>query len=353
VEGFRGLIETTVAPASHHGLAELAPIANRPLISYALGLMLEAGVREVAVVGTVQACEQLRRVVGDSCRDRLALTYVKRPEGMPAVDAIAQVEEFAAGASLLVHPGRALVHAPLGRLMREFRDHALDAVVIAAREAPHVDGAGPAGLEARRMSRLLAQVDPESGASVDTGVRLLGPRWFEAARTVVPGVGVGDGSGTLTALVAAGGRVGVELVRDWWAFDGSLDSLLEGNRQVLDRVEPRVDQDALSGARIQGRARIHPSARIESSTIRGPVIVGAGADVRSAYIGPYTAIGDGVQIRGAEIENSIVLPRAQIEFIGRRIEASIVGADARISRDFSLPKAVRLWIGDHAEVCLT
>ena len=96
---------------------------------------------------------------------------------------------------------------------------------------------------------------------------------------------------------------------------------------------------------------IHPTAKIEASTIRGPVVVGAEARIQEAYIGPYTSIGDRVEIHGAEIENSIILSGARIEYVGRRIEASIVGVNARISRDFSLPKALRLWIGDNAEVC--
>jgi glucose-1-phosphate thymidylyltransferase len=149
-----------------------------------------------------------------------------------------------------------------------------------------------------------------------------------------------------------GGRVVVEAAGDWWAFDGTLDTLLDGNRRVLDEMEATPPPATKGKTRIQGRVRIHPTAEIDSSTIRGPVIVGAGAQIRDAYIGPYTAIGADVEVTGAEIENSVILPRARVEFVGRRIEASIVGSDARISRDFSLPKAVRLWVGDRAEVCL-
>jgi glucose-1-phosphate thymidylyltransferase len=110
---------------------------------------------------------------------------------------------------------------------------------------------------------------------------------------------------------------------------------------------------SLTTVRVQGRVHIHPTAEIEASTIRGPVAIGAHARIRDAYIGPYTAIGEAVELQGAELENSIVLPRARIEFVGRRIEASVVGAGAHIRRDFSLPQAVRLWVGDGAEIGLT
>jgi glucose-1-phosphate thymidylyltransferase len=97
---------------------------------------------------------------------------------------------------------------------------------------------------------------------------------------------------------------------------------------------------------------IHPTAHLESSVIRGPVIIGAGARVVDAYVGPYTAIGDGVRVEGAEIEHSIILSGASILHIGGRLEASVVGRDAKVYRDFSLPRALRLQVGDGVEVAL-
>jgi hypothetical protein len=59
-----------------------------------------------------------------------------------------------------------------------------------------------------------------------------------------------------------------------------------------------------------------------------------------------------VRIEGAEIEDSIVLPGASIMHIGGRISASVVGRNARIFRDFTLPRALRLQVGDGARVAL-
>ena len=59
--------------------------------------------------------------------------------------------------------------------------------------------------------------------------------------------------------------------------------------------------------------------------VRGPAVIGAGAMLEDAYIGPYTSIGDGVRVEGAEIEHSIVLAGAVIEHLGGRLEASVVG----------------------------
>ena len=55
---------------------------------------------------------------------------------------------------------------------------------------------------------------------------------------------------------------------------------------------------------------------------------------------------------GAEIERSIISDGARIMHVGGRIEASTVGRSARIFRDFALPRAMRLHVGDGVELAL-
>jgi glucose-1-phosphate thymidylyltransferase len=95
---------------------------------------------------------------------------------------------------------------------------------------------------------------------------------------------------------------------------------------------------------------VEAGARIEHSVVRGPVIIGAGATIVNAYIGPFTAVGDGVQIRDTEIEHSIVLEGATIVDIKNRIEDSLIGRNARIYRLPVRPSAYRFMLGDNSEV---
>ena len=86
--------------------------------------------------------------------------------------------------------------------------------------------------------------------------------------------------------------------------------------------------------------------------IVGPAVVGPHAQISDAYIGPYTSIGAGARIEGAEIERSIIAAGASIVHVGSRIVASVVGRDARVFRDFSLPRAFRPRVGDGTEIAL-
>jgi glucose-1-phosphate thymidylyltransferase len=97
---------------------------------------------------------------------------------------------------------------------------------------------------------------------------------------------------------------------------------------------------------------IDRTATVRSSMVTGPAVIGPHATVVDAYLGPYTSIGAGARVEGAEIERSIVAPGASVMHIGGRLVSSLVGRDARIYRDFSLPRALRLWVGEGDEVAL-
>lgn len=138
-----------------------------------------------------------------------------------------------------------------------------------------------------------------------------------------------------------------------WRYDGTVDGVLEANSVALDEIKRgRIGAD-MSNASVQGRVSIHPTAVLEGAKIRGPVCIGPEARVTETYVGPYTTIGAGVELEGVEIENSIVMPGAQIRFPGRRLEASLVGEGAQIGRDYTLPSALRLRVGPGSDIQLS
>ena len=128
--------------------------------------------------------------------------------------------------------------------------------------------------------------------------------------------------------------------------------LLELNRIALDHLDEKVQRPNNTGNHFEGRVWIDERASVRASVIVGPAVIGPNATVADAYIGPYTSVGAGARIEGAEIERSIISPGASIMHIGERLAASVVGRDARVFRDFSLPRALRLWVGDGNEVAL-
>jgi glucose-1-phosphate thymidylyltransferase len=134
---------------------------------------------------------------------------------------------------------------------------------------------------------------------------------------------------------------------------GGTEALLEANRRMLEQLSPDRRGERVFESEIQGPVAVHPSVEVRASVVRGPVAIGPGTRIANAYIGPYTSIGAGVEIDCVEIEYSIVLDRARIRFLDARVEGSVVGPGASVSRDFRLPRALRLSIGEGAQVSVS
>jgi glucose-1-phosphate thymidylyltransferase len=329
--------------------APLVPIANRPILFHALEAMREAGVADVAIVSCDSTTDDIRDAVGDGGRFGLRLTHlITEPADGPSAPLHA-AQEFVEDGPFILQRGDGLLGDALSSFAGLVDHDGADVVLLVHRQLAR---RRRAELESRRLLRA-AGVHAAPGMTGVAGVYLFGAGALRGARralgTGADGMGLAD---VVEHVSQAGGRVHVRPVRDWRRYTGDVQDLLEMNRIVLDDLDREVDETEDRGNRIHGRVVIHPTAHLESSVIRGPVIVGAGARVVDAYIGPYTAIGDGVRVEGAEIEHSIILSGASILHIGGRLEASVVGRDAKVYRDFSLPRALRLQVGDGVEVAL-
>jgi glucose-1-phosphate thymidylyltransferase len=126
--------------------------------------------------------------------------------------------------------------------------------------------------------------------------------------------------------------------------------MLEANRLVLEEIEPRLDGEISSNSRVEGRVVLEEGATVSGSVVRGPAIIGRGARISDAYIGPYTSIGEEVEVTGSEIEHSIILAGSRVVDLGTRMEASLLGRNVSLTRSHGMPKTLRMMVGDSAEI---
>ncbi|MGH9878908.1 MAG: glucose-1-phosphate thymidylyltransferase, partial [Nitrososphaerales archaeon] len=135
---------------------------------------------------------------------------------------------------------------------------------------------------------------------------------------------------------------------------GKPADLLEANQLILQDLESTNNGIIDDGAKITGKVSIGDGTLInESAVLRGPIIIGKNCEIGpEVYIGPYTSIGDNCRIRGAELENSILMENVIIN-CNKRIIDSIVGRGSRItSAQDELPMGMRFIVGDSTYLSL-
>jgi glucose-1-phosphate thymidylyltransferase len=324
--------------------APLAPVANRPIVTHAVERLRAAGVDEVAVVSPPALEGDLQRALRG-----LETRQLRLSDGNGLAGALSAAAAFVGDDAFVLQTGDGLLGGAVEPFADVADDDGPDTVLLVHRDPAIGD---TERLDSRRMLRMAdVEVDP-AGLAV-AGVSVFGPGALGRAQSLLQDrPRVTRLADVVEVLWRAGGHVHVRMVRSWRRYDGAVENLLDLNRMVLEGLEVDHEPQVGEGTRVQGRVVIDPTARVRASIIRGPVIIGPRAQVDDAYIGPYTSIGADVQVQGAEIEHSIVLDGASICHIGERLEASIVGRRARVFRDFSLPRAMRLHVGDGVEVAL-
>jgi glucose-1-phosphate thymidylyltransferase len=331
------------------GVRHLLPVANRALLDYGLEALRQCGADEIAVLVSSDTAEPLREALAARRDNGPGVSTIELDKSPTLPEALAAAADFVGGDRCLVHLADTLVAGPLEHLHGAIADGTSDALVLVRSDADELDG------RAASSSRPLRLVTDRPVPPTDqalAGVFAFSSEAVEEATRLCAGGGSHGVHELLAALADADATVDARPVAGAWKYCGSVDGLLEANRLVLDELQPSRGDADLSGARIEGRVSVHPTAVLDRTTIRGPAVIGPGAVLVDTFVGPYTAIGADVRLEGTEIEHSIVLPRATIRHLGRRLEDSLVGQEATLVRDFAMPASLRLRVGRGAAISL-
>jgi glucose-1-phosphate thymidylyltransferase len=309
-------------PSVKSGPKHLVPIANQPIIFHNLESLRRAGVLEATIAVDPESAGPTKAAVGDGSRWGLAVRYVGWLPRTGICSALAASRDFIADEPVLVEPADALHREHIHPHIAAFARERLDAMAL--RLASVARGLGGAPLDgAYLLSR--------------RAVAIL----LDSPRTL---------SDPMDGVREHGGLVRVQRIDGCLPCHGGQDRLLEGNRRMLETMAPSPECRTFPSCELQGPVFVHPTATLEHTLVRGPAMIGPRSRLSHAYVGPYTSIGADVRIDGSQIEHSIVLERAELLHVGVRLDSSVIGRGARIDRSFGLTSAMRLSIGDGAEV---
>jgi glucose-1-phosphate thymidylyltransferase len=346
LSGGRG---TRLRPITHTSAKQLVPVANQPVLFYAITAMARAGIDEIGIIIAPETGDEIRAAAGDGAQFGVKLTYIVQDEPAGLAHAVLTAEPFLADDAFVMYLGDNLLQGGIGDLVATFRASGPDALILLT-PVPDPEHYGVAEL---RDGRVVALAEKPAQPKTDlalVGVYMFTPAIHAAARAIRPSPrGELEITDAIQHLVDNGHRVEPHIVRGWWKDTGRVEDMLEANRLILDTIDRRVDGETLD-SRCDGRVVVEAGARLERCTVRGPAIIGAGARLIDCYVGPYTAIGAGCTIERAEVENSILLDGCMVADLDGRMESSLLGRNVTIRRGDGQPRAFRFMVGDNSEI---
>lgn len=344
---------TRLRPLTYTSAKQLVPIANKPILFFCIESVVAAGITDIGIV-VGETKDEVREAVGDGSRFGARVTYIEQDEPRGLAHAVMIAEDFIDGDPFVMYLGDNLIAGGITSLVEEFEEQRPSAEILLA-EVPDPRQFGVAELTADGQVQRLVEKPPEPKSNLAlVGVYMFSPEIFESVHRIKPSArGELEITDAIQNLIDRGLTVHPHKVQGWWKDTGRLDDVLEANRIMLDTLPPQPPQSWPEGVKVEGRVELGEGVELVDSLIRGPVVIGAGARVENAFIGPYTAIGDGCVLKRCEVENSIILSDTQILDIPLRIDGSLVGRNARIVKTDFKPKAYRFMLGDNCEVGIT
>lgn len=326
-------------------------VANRPLIHYAVDNLLDAGIEEIGIVVSHDTIDYLKEALDDyEAGVRFEYILQDPPEGL--AHAVAVSREFLGDDPFVMYLGDNLFEHGIRPFVDAFRPGDGVNAVLALVHVEDPTAFGVAVIENGRIVDLVEKpAVPPSDLAV-AGVYVFDATVHQMIEGLEPGAkGEYQITDAIQRMIDADLHVAPVEVEGWWKDTGRPSDILDANRLQLLRMRRNV-QGTVEDSELIGDVVVEKGAVVRRSTVFGPALIGGGARVEDAYLGPFTTLGDDVTVRESELEYSVVGPGTVIEAVGSRIQGSLIGANVKLSGRRGRPNAHTLIIGDESRVAL-
>lgn len=340
---------TRLRPITHTQNKHLIPIANKPILYYAIEAVVKAGIKEIGIVHNGDS-QELPNYVGDGSKWGVQIRYIPQPEPGGLAQVVALGEKFVGKEKFVFYLGDNMIVTDLKQFIEKFEKGDYNCFLTLAK-VKDPERFGVPEIKGSRIVRVEEKPKAPKSQYAVAGIYLYDQHIFEAVNSLKPSArGELEISDAHQYLIDHGYKIGYAEITGWWKDTGKPTDLLEANRLVLDNTISRIEGQIDRTSDIAGKVVIEKGAKIVNSKVRGPAIIGKECLIENSYVGPFTSIGDRTQVKDSEVEYSIVLRDCKIHSVGIRIEGSILGNDVEIVEASGKPRVHRFMIGDQSRV---
>jgi glucose-1-phosphate thymidylyltransferase len=339
---------TRLRPLTYSQQKQLIPVANKPVLFYAIEDVIAAGVRDIGIIVGPNRDQVAETVMSAKWDANIEFIYQEEPKGLAHTIIVA--EDFLDD-DFVMYLGDNILKGGIVEHAEKFRNLSPDSLVMLT-QVKDPERFGVADLDCDgRIRRLVEKpkIPPSNYALV--GIYFFKLIIIEACHMIKPSwrneLEITD---AIQWLIENGYRVEASIVGSWWKDTGKPEDIFEANRLILDDIRAE-NKGKIENSKILGRVNVESGTAIINSVIKGPCFIAKDCTISDSYIGPYTSIGSSCEINGTEIEDSIIMDGSIVLNAGRIVE-SLIGRNVRIRESDCKPKGSRLIVGDNSDITL-
>ena len=341
---------TRLRPLTYSQQKQLIPVANKPVLFYAIEGVIRAGAKDVGIIvgpNKEKVIETVEKVDWG-----INISFIHQEEPIGIAHAIKISRDFIGEEFFTTYLGDNILKGGIGDYKKLFEESGADAgILLSAVKNPQEFGIAEVD-DRGNVKRLIEKPKKPSSNLALVGIYFFNKTIFEAIEHLkLSWRNQLEITEAIQWLIENGYNVSSTVVKGWWKDTGRSEDILEANRLVLDEIEPLTQGEIEAEASIQGRVSLGKNTIVKKgSVIKGPSIIGRDCEIGpNTYVGPYTSIGDNCKIVNGEIESSIVMNSTLIN-CKKKIVDSLIGINAKILESEHIPRGCRFVIGDSSDV---
>lgn len=336
-------------PFTYTNAKQLVPIANKPVLFYAIDQLVECGITDIGLI-VGDTADQVKAAVGDGSALGARVTYIQQDTPLGIAHAVKIAHSYLGDSRFVLYLGDNFVLGGITRFVDSFLANRANSQIL-LHPVDNPQAFGIAQFIDGKIARIVEKpADPPTNLAV-IGVYMLDSSVFDVIERQQPsGRGELEITDTLQGLIDRGLKVDAEVMDRYWIDTGKMDDILNANRIVLATLPARCEGEVDERSRVYDPVILEPRVRVVNSVLRGPLIIGKDTEVVDSFIGPGTAIDHGCRISGCRIENSVVMEDTIIEEIHWPIVQSLIGRSVELRGGHAVGGGYSLTLGDHSRI---
>lgn len=346
---------TRLHPLTHTSNKHLIPIANKPMILYAVEAVVEAGIRDIFIIVN-ETKPVVEKLLGDGSKWNARFTYIYQESPLGLAHCLKVAEPFLGKEPFVFYLGDNILAGGINKFVESFQNSKSNCQLLLA-QVPDPERFGVAILDKKGcvVRTLEKPKNPKTSYAI-AGVYILDHHCFEAFK--------GEGAVCLSKrgefeipdvfqyLLDHGYKISAHNITGWWKDTGKIEDFLGANRLVLEHLKGKIEGSIDSFSRVSGEVVLEKGSKIIKSVIRGPVIIGKDVIVKNSYVGPFTSIDNNCVIENSEVEHSVLMEECKVLDLDVRMDNSLIGKKVVITKENGRPKSYSFLLGDNSKVNL-
>lgn len=303
---------TRLYPVTHHVPKPILPLANRPTLRFAFDRLREIGVLDIGIV-VGEFGPQIRDSLGDGSAYGTRLSYITQHHPHGLAHAVGFAKDFVDGQPFVLYLGDAIYSTGFEAHARRFRESGCANLNI-VKPVDDPKRFGVANVDGERIVKLVEKpAVPESNLAM-AGLYFFGPQIWSVLPDLKPSArGEYEITDAIQMLIDRGETSLAGLYEGTWFDTGTLDSFLETSEFLTSSGQQCLGEIAgeVGRAVVVGRDAQVQCGRIEDSVVLPGADVQVSGTIRHCLVGGKVRSDESLEgdvIWGTERRSRMTLP---------------------------------------------